>query len=287
MPTPKSGESKSEWMPRCISYKIHEGKHPNTPEGRKAAAGECSGIYDSWKEKNMSNKSERVLLKLNCCATLNPVFEAKDNDDEFSIGLTESTILVGNGTYNGVYFPAEEIEKAFHTWNKQPININHSSNVEDEVGYITKPRYDTETKQFKVTPVLNKETAKFDVADGYIRNRIKAGKPPEVSVGVWIDREFEETDDGDRLTARNLHGDHLALVCRGACSPEAGCGIGLEKIKPSEVKFTFHLDEVPEYEEGNYVTTMVDNSGDDFKQKLKIELLKEKIKKIKLNLEEN
>lgn len=54
MPTPKAGESRDDFASRCISAKIKEGKHPNTPEGRKKAAGECYGIYDGWKKKKRS-----------------------------------------------------------------------------------------------------------------------------------------------------------------------------------------------------------------------------------------
>ena len=227
--------------------------------------------------KNESKK-ERVLLELNCCATLTPMFEISDPDkDEFSIGLAESTILIGDGTYNGTFFPAEEIEKAFMSWNKQPININHSSEIEDEVGYITKPSFDKHTKQFKVTPVLNKETSKYDIANGYISNRVKAGKPPEVSVGVWVDKEYETMDDGDeRLVARNLQGDHLALVCRGACSPEAGCGIGLEQDTAD-----IHHIEVDQ-NNAHFTVMFNDDSGD--KDKLRKQILQEEIKKEENNV---
>ena len=50
LPTPKQGESRQAFVNRCIPYLIHEGKHPNTDDGRKAAAGECYGIYDNRKK---------------------------------------------------------------------------------------------------------------------------------------------------------------------------------------------------------------------------------------------
>ena len=276
MPVPKKGESEKDFVSRCIPFVIHEG----TTKDSSQAAAICHSIYR--KKKNMKNEStkERVLLELNSCSTLSPVFEIDDPDkDEYSIGLTESTILVGDGIYNGIFFPADEIEKAFMSWDKQPININHSSAIEDEVGYITKPYYDKVTKQFKVTPVLNKETANYDVASGYINNRVKAGKPPEVSVGVWVDKEYELMDDGDeRLVARNLVGDHLALVCRGACSPEAGCGIGLEHDKSVD---TYNIELDNDYA---HFTVELNESGDD--EKLRKDILREKIKKEKLQMEE-
>jgi len=220
-------------------------------------------------------KKERVLLTLNNCATLTPIHEI-DDPNEYSEQLGESTVLVGDGTYNGVFFPADEISKAFLSWDKQPININHSSDISDEVGFVTNPRYDVNTKQFKVTPVLNKETAKYDVVNGYIRNRIKAGRPPEVSIGVWVDREYEQMDDGDeRIVARNLSGDHLAIVCRGACSPQDGCGIGLEHDKSITVdNDTAHFTIMFSDED----TVDVDGERNELKKKI----LQEKIKKLQL-----
>lgn len=233
-------------------------------------------------------QKDRVLLFLNNCTTLTPIVEIDDPENESHkveetiVGFTESTILVGDGTYNGMYFPTEELEKAFHTWDKQPMNMNHSDDIKDEVGYITKPRYDTQTKQLKVTPILNKETFGYKAANGYIQNRMKAGKPPEVSIGVWVDREYEiMEDDTERLTARNLQGDHLALVSRGACSPEAGCGIGLSK------ESTLYID-LDDNIKAEYILHHIDyeqNTGVEKKQLIK-EIKKQQIKKIKLEMEE-
>jgi hypothetical protein len=48
MPEHIKGESRDGWMARCIPTVIAEGK---TPE---QAAGQCGGMYDSWKKANMS-----------------------------------------------------------------------------------------------------------------------------------------------------------------------------------------------------------------------------------------
>ena len=200
-------------------------------------------------------EKERILLELSSCTKLEPIYL---NDSEIITGLQASTVLIGDNTYNGVYFPAEEIEASYMTWDKQPININHSKDISDEVGFITEPIYDVVTKTFKLTPMLNPITNKYDIVNGFIQNRFDAGKPPEVSVGAWIDKVYELSENGeDRLTARNIIGDHLAIVYRGACSPEAGCGIGLN----------------------------VNKIGNKEDEKLERLLLLEKIKSLKLNLE--
>lgn len=52
MPEHKKGESREDWMNRCIPIVIKEGK---TPE---QASGQCGGMYDSWKKANMSEEPE-------------------------------------------------------------------------------------------------------------------------------------------------------------------------------------------------------------------------------------
>ena len=53
IPKPRSGESEQDFVNRCIPYLIDEGKHPNTPEGRKRAAGECYGIYRNKSDEDL------------------------------------------------------------------------------------------------------------------------------------------------------------------------------------------------------------------------------------------
>ena len=96
-------------------------------------------------------------------------------------------------------------------------------------------------------------------------------------------------ENGDeRLTARNLHGDHLSLVTRGACSPEDGCGIGLNDSKDKNyvyttegklqytypINITFSIDNnEPEAYENNQIL-IADLEKDILKEKIKMERLK-------------
>lgn len=135
----------------------------------------------------------------------------------------EATLLAP-GTHNGWTFLAEEITRAAATMEGQPVNLNHSRAVEDEVGFV---------KGVKVVEgrlrgflALTPQTQKFAIAKAFIENRQRAGKAPEVSVGVSF---MEEVLENGTVLARDLSFDHLALVTRGACSPEKGCGVGLSK----------------------------------------------------------
>ena len=222
---------------------------------------------------SMKEGKESVLLQLR--AELVPMYELSENEGDIKeVSLERSTIIVGDGTYNGVFFPMEEIEKAYMTWDRQPININHSEQIEDEVGYITEPRF--ENGRITIQPMLNEGTAKYDVAMGYIKNRLKAGRIPEVSVGVWVTRNEEQYGDDTRIVARDAQGDHLAFVGRGACSPEDGCGVGLSKEPVGD-------------NDNGFFTVMFNADADENVEKmsqLKKELTAQKIKKYKLILEE-
>ena len=170
------------------------------------------------------------------------------------INVIRSTVIVGDGEYNGEFYPAEELEKAYKTMDNQPFNLNHSSLVEDEIGYVKKPMYDPETHKMSVQPVINGRLGKAKIAKDYIENRRMANKYAEVSVGVYVTPVIEELEDENgetikRITCRDLEFDHLALVSRGACSPADGAGIGLSKKQP--ITIDEHMNEELEYIELN------------------------------------
>jgi hypothetical protein len=265
-------------MNRCIPYvRKKEGK------SRKEAAGKCSGMYDSWKKENNMEKTERVLLHL--CAGLNPFYKLDEKNEAGVTGLDRSTILVGDGVYNGIYFPKSVLEKCYKSFDKQPININHSDKVEDIVGHIAEPRFDS--NKITVRPVLHENTVKYNVAQGFINSRIRANAVPEVSVGIWVDKTFIDEEERENypnnaiFVASNGEGDHLSLVTRGACSPEDGCGIGLKKAIEKG-----YLKPLPEGEkiipltsaDNNSVTIPFEINEDEEIEKLKLRIKIEKEK---------
>jgi len=248
LPKPEHGEDKSHFISRCIEFVMKE--NPDTPVDQAAAM-----CYTQWRNRNKTqkkNKQKKVLRKL--MAKLEFYGEQKKEWDTFFdysiktedgfLQLPRSTVIVGDGIYNGEYFPAEEIEKAFASMDGQPFNLDHSDKVEDEIGYILEPVYSRDTKKMSVIPILNLNTAKGKAALSFIENRRKAGKTAEVSVGVWVTiskERLNEDDEEEIPVCRDLEFDHLALVTRGACSPEHGAGIGLSDnpIIPSNFNVTF------------------------------------------------
>ena len=257
MPSPKPNEKESDFISRCVPYVKKE--HPDWEQDKCTAV--CYSIWRESKKKNNEESdmtSNRVLLHLKA-SMFKPI---TINAEEEKIGFDRATILVGDGTFNGLYFPKEELEKAFLSWDKQPINLDHSNKIEDIVGFIKEPFYDKVNHKITVQPIIDEMMPKSPIAVGYINNRLKAGAVPEVSVGVWLDRIDEEFEGKTRLTARNLQGDHLALVTRGACSPEDGCGIGLMENSTITIPHEEYIEK---------------NEEDLIINKLKKEILKEEI----------
>lgn len=157
--------------------------------------------------------------------TIKAVLAKSTEPDVYPVAM-----LVGDESYflgEDIYIPADEIATAAHSMEGQPVNLDHSHALADEVGYMRNVKMDGKTLRGEM--VLNPETAKYAIAKGFIENRFKAGKTPETSVGVYMEVHGEAAKDSreKRLTARNLAFDHNALVTRGACSPETGCGVGL------------------------------------------------------------
>jgi hypothetical protein len=177
---------------------------------------------------------------------------------EDHIAFDDAVAIVGDGVYNGILFTADEIKKAYKTMDNQPLNLDHSERVEDEIGFAHLPRW--ENNRMMVTPFINKRAPKAAVAMAYINGRFAAGKAPEVSVGVWLNLEYDDENDEAPPVARDLQFDHLALVTRGACSPEDGCGIGMNNASftftPSDDSFNIEYND-----DGSYRLFSIDGDG--------------------------
>jgi len=151
-------------------------------------------------------------------------------DSKGLLRLPRSTMIVGNGFYNGAWHPTEELAKSYKSFDRQPSNNNHSMNIEDEVGFWDDVTYKND--KLSGIPIVNLNTANSKATLGYIKNRMLAGKPAELSVGFWCSENYEDFEyDGkeyvNQLVVRDVDGDHCAFVTRGACGPDDGAGVGL------------------------------------------------------------
>ena len=113
-------------------------------------------------------------------------------------------IALAEGTWNGLFYPAEEIKKAAKKLEGVRLMLDHSSSVKDIAGKVTKAEYDPEVKGIRFeAEVIREDIAKL-ILEGLIQG---------VSVGVVVDRHIE----GGRLVARNYDFNELSLVITPAC----------------------------------------------------------------------
>ncbi|MCK5018159.1 MAG: hypothetical protein KAS32_13975 [Candidatus Peribacteraceae bacterium] len=162
----------------------------------------------------------------------------KDNSDKGLLRLPRSTMIVGDGIYNGYWHPDEELKKTFKMFDSQPFNTNHGDDLNSEVGWLERPQRDG--LKYSAVPILNLNTPEGENALAHIQNRMYAGKPAELSVGFWctVTREQVKHGDIDQVmpVCRDIEPDHCAVVTRGACSPSDGAGVGLKQNNKNKNK---------------------------------------------------
>lgn len=151
-----------------------------------------------------------------------------------------------NGSKGPLYYPQEEIARSAKLWNHVPIVVYH-------------PLVDGQHVSARDPDVLNaqgigvilraaangKLTAEgwFDVEqtrkiDNRILEALEAGKPIELSTGLFTDNEIAPDgsayeDKPYSFVARNYRPDHLAILPDqvGACSVKDGCGVLVNQSK--------------------------------------------------------
>ncbi len=138
----------------------------------------------------------------------------------------------------------DEIKKTWQMWEGRPITFEHPDqmvvkNPTDIIGFLGNVEKDEENKRLRGDLYVMKEPAEFNQQDdNYWKVMLQALKDrEEISIGYWAVPENEDgtyTDEfGNELeydeTVTQILPDHIASVDKGACSPEQGCGIGVEK----------------------------------------------------------
>jgi len=119
-------------------------------------------------------------------------------------GLKITGIAISEGIWNGIFYPAEELEKACGTLEGKPLRIDHSSSSRDIVGKVLSAVYNQAMKCIEFEAIVTDE----DIAQKLLDNLIDS-----VSVGVLIDNE----EENGQQVARNLEFKELSLVDEPAC----------------------------------------------------------------------
>ena len=113
-------------------------------------------------------------------------------------------VALSEGEWNGIFYPAEELEKAYKSLEGKPLRIDHSSSSRDIVGKVIKSVYNPGKKWIEFEAMVTDE----DIAQKLLDKLIDS-----VSVGVLIDSE----EENGHQVARNLEFKELSLVDEPAC----------------------------------------------------------------------
>jgi len=146
---------------------------------------------------------------------------------------------------NNTLKPWDEIKKTWQMWEGRPITFEHPDqmvvkNPTDIIGFLGNVEKDEEKKRLKGELYVMQEPAEFNQQDeNYWKVMLQALKDrDEISIGYWAVPENEEGTHTDEFeneleydeAVTQILPDHIASVDKGACSPEQGCGIGVEKM---------------------------------------------------------
>jgi len=130
-------------------------------------------------------------------------------------------VALREGTWNGLFYPREELRKAAADLQGKPLMIDHSDSVRDLVGRVTKTWYNE---------AINGIEFEAEILDEEIARKVIEGLISGVSVGVIVDRVKE----GNNLIARNYEFKELSLVLVPACTD---CHI--KEVDTSEISESF------------------------------------------------
>ena len=171
------------------------------------------------------------------------------------------TVILTEGVHNGsngpLYYPPEELAKTPAVWNARPIVIYHpqvngqSVSAGDKhilesrkVGIMLNTRF--VGNKLKTESWLDCE--RLGAVDRRVLDAVEAGKPVEVSTGLFTDNEGPGGDwHGERYatTARNYRPDHLAILPdqKGSCSIADGAGLNMNTEQNMITNEPGHLDD--------------------------------------------
>lgn len=222
MPAVMKGESRSDYMSRCVPMVIKEGKT------NEQAVGKCEGMF------SQHVKNELQTFTINIQGDL--VEEKTLEGEEYWVApMVMMTECVANGSQGPLYYSAEELEKWTPAWNHKPIvTPNHPESGsactqefldKNKIGVVLNATWNGKQRAYGW---FNKK--RTQQLEPRVANALKSGRMMELSTGLYVDPagsggEFK----GEKYTAMaiNHRPDHLAILPDkiGACSIAKGAGL--------------------------------------------------------------
>lgn len=263
MPKHVKGESKKDWMKRCVPHVIKK-------EGlsQKQARGKCSGMYDTWKKKQHSELQEGGVMneehekgeyyEFKFDSFLGDGESTEFNYAEFVEKATSKkgfnmVIAKGNMFMKGIYISTKEMKAAHKGFNNTLHDLNHMGSgymasffsvVPSDISYIVGWQdglsYDNATDEVRANVHIKKTATRYDDWKTYIDISAEIDRNPNVSMFVCAKLEWVEArklPKNSRYGANGYRADDLvpcmveikplmvSTVTKGTCDDKKGCGI--------------------------------------------------------------
>ena len=229
-PTPLKGESKQEFISRCMVTDEMEKEFPEEDQ-------RYSVCVKQWKKRPRSLACIKSCIKVEMSKL---VHEDTFKDKKFTV---IPMVLMNEGIHNDILFPATELSKFPDSWNYRPVVLNHprdedgeaiSANSTDvleacQLGFLFNTVWEVDGVKLKTECWLDPDLLKSVAGAAAIVAMLKKNQMIEGSIGVFTDDIMNSgvfADEKFEGTAYNYAPDHYALLPNdeGACSVEDGGG---------------------------------------------------------------
>jgi len=198
--------------------------------------------------KNSIVNDSRLIEEMDFVSESLQLEDSWRTEDEFMVA--PFSFMSETVTHNGLK-TWSEIKKTWKMWENRPVCFDHPQtevvmDPEDVIGYIRNVEKNEEKKRLEAELWVLKDRPSFSSSsDNYWKTMLEALKErDEISAGYYtIIEEGEGTFTdicGNEMEYEKKYTqilpDHIASVRRGACSPDQGCGIGLESVVENEIQ---------------------------------------------------
>lgn len=259
MPEIKKGETKKQYMDRCIPYCISkEGLNQEQAEAK------CSGMFDEHKEKGTQyeEKGEFKEYTFECSlhiVEMNASLTTTLNDKTQPIKSKEgwetfrAVAVVGDRMMKNTYVPYEALKEAIDGWNGTYHDLNHMGtsypdtkypfirqNIDYIVGYQNNALANDETKEISMDVNISKSSPKYASWKSFVEINKEAGKIPNVSMSIVArskrvkakDLNFDALPQGYKPNDMveclyDIHPKALTTCIEGVCNDSQGCGLAV------------------------------------------------------------
>lgn len=236
MPTPQSGESRDDFVSRCIPEVLRD----ETAESQEQAVAICFDIWRRRDNQAADDEDSRYMTLRGLAQTAElrtAQFRGREHLVVPVVAMVGNSIVRPMNSEDAELVPSEVLRRAPIGWDGRPVVMGHPT---DGNGSANRPRtlenlsfgqlFNTRFHdgRLKTEAWIDVEAATALGGDSKrVLERVRNHETVEVSIGAWITGEHVDDTGGFGFVWTEVVPDHLAMLpedARGACSVDMGCG---------------------------------------------------------------